>query len=125
MHLQASRAPQHETPFFTAPYTPTPTPVTHDEPQAPPHYDPATNTITFASPTVQREADAPPEPESPPAVTDSVQAAAPVTTAAPDASHTSVEDLVNRLYDPLAARLRAELWMDRERAGLLMDLDRR
>ena len=30
----------------------------------------------------------------------------------------------NRLYDPLAARLRAELWLDRERAGVLMDLGR-
>jgi hypothetical protein len=32
--------------------------------------------------------------------------------------------LVNRLYDPLAARLRAELWLDRERAGVLMNLHR-
>ena len=35
-----------------------------------------------------------------------------------------VDELVNRLYDPLAARLRAELWLDRERAGVLMDLGR-
>jgi hypothetical protein len=37
---------------------------------------------------------------------------------------TDVDDLVSKLFDPLAARLRAELWLDRGRAGVLMDLQR-
>lgn len=50
--------------------------------------------------------------------------------AAPAAAHgaapspADVDALVGRLYEPLAARLRAELWLDRERAGALMDLHR-
>ena len=87
------------------------------------NYDPGTNTITFASPTVQREPEAAPPPEPAPA-------AAPASTTstaqagAGSAPGGDVEELVNKLYDPLAARLRAELWLDRERAGVLMDLGR-
>ena len=93
-----------------------------------PSYDPSTNTITFASPTVQREPEAAPPPESAPAA-----AQAPSTPSGPAPSGPAaagpagggdVEELVNKLYDPLAARLRAELWLDRERAGVLMDLGR-
>jgi hypothetical protein len=93
-----------------------------------PSYDPSTNTITFASPTVQREPEAAPPPESEPAA-----AQAPSTPSGPAPSGPAaagpagggdVEELVNKLYDPLAARLRAELWLDRERAGVLMDLGR-
>jgi hypothetical protein len=85
-----------------------------------PSYDLGTNTITFASPVVQRAA------ETPSAAT---PAAASVAGAAPAAAAGhggggDVDELVNRLYDPLAARLRAELWLDRERAGVLMDLYR-
>ncbi|MGV9712393.1 hypothetical protein ACWDTI_17225 [Gordonia sp. NPDC003424] len=32
-----------------------------------------------------------------------------------------LEELARRLYEPLSARLRAELWLDRERAGILTD----
>lgn len=35
-----------------------------------------------------------------------------------------IDELARRLFDPLVARLRAELWLDRERAGLLTDLHR-
>jgi hypothetical protein len=35
-----------------------------------------------------------------------------------------IDDLARRLYDPLAARLKAELRLDRERAGLITDLRR-
>ena len=35
-----------------------------------------------------------------------------------------IEELARRLFDPLSARLRAELWLDRERAGLIADLRR-
>ena len=87
-------------------------------------YDATANTITFSSPTVQRE------PEAAPASPEPAPAAAPAATmmsapAAPGpAAAGDVDELVNRLYDPLAARLRAELWLDRERAGVLMDLGR-
>ena len=38
---------------------------------------------------------------------------------------TDVQELVNHLYDPLAARLRAELWLDRgTRLVFLMNLHR-
>jgi hypothetical protein len=93
-----------------------------------PSYDPSTNTIMFASPTVQREPEAAPPPESV-----SAAAQAPSTPSGPapsgpaaasPAGGVDVEELVNKLYDPLAARLRAELWLDRERAGVLMDLGR-
>ncbi len=36
----------------------------------------------------------------------------------------STDELVRRLFDPLAARLKAELRLDRERAGLITDLRR-
>jgi hypothetical protein len=94
-------------------------------------YDATTNTITFASPSmpsIQRAT------EEPAPVTDTAApvAAAPAPTSAPTASGsgtpgaagTDVDELVNRVYDALAARLRAELWLDRERAGTLMDLGR-
>lgn len=86
------------------------------------HYDAATNTISFAEPTIQRAADgqAPSEAPSVPVSPPTSMTVAPSTT--PPA--TDVDELVNRLYDPLAARLRAELWQDRERAGVLMDLGR-
>jgi hypothetical protein len=93
-----------------------------------PSYDPSTNTVTFASSTVQREPEAAPPPESPPAApqapgTPSGPAPSGPAAASP-AGGGDVEELVNKLYDPLAARLRAELWLDRERAGVLMDLGR-
>lgn len=64
-------------------------------------------------------ADAPPPPEvaEPPAVQ-----TAPATTAAPPPAGTpgaDLDEMARRLYEPLAARLRAELWLDRERAGAL------
>jgi hypothetical protein len=45
--------------------------------------------------------------------------------AAPAASGTKpadLDELARRLYEPLTARLRAELWLDRERAGVTSDL---
>jgi hypothetical protein len=90
------------------------------------HYDTATNTITFGAPTIQRAPDSTPpaeaSTETPPvsASPSTALSVAPATTSA----EPNVDELVNRLYDPLAARLRAELWLDRERAGVLMDLGR-
>jgi hypothetical protein len=104
----------------------------------PPHYsrDLTTNTITFSSPTVQREAESAPAADPAPDTTAPEPAAAPasaapavsiasaVTAAAAGGKELDVDNLVSSIYDTLAARLRAELWQDRERAGVLMDLGR-
>ena len=77
--------------------------------------------------TVSREAaDAAEPPVATPADTSVVQrATAPAPApAAAGAGPTDVEELARRLFDPLAARLKAELWLDRERAGLVTDLRR-
>jgi hypothetical protein len=102
-------------------------PRRHDEP-------PAVPTMTFDAPTAQREVESAPDPipiaqtiseHSLAEQTPSVQAApAPASAAAPAPAPTDVDELVGRLYEPLAARLRAELWLDRERAGALMNLHR-
>ncbi|QGN34973.1 hypothetical protein [Microlunatus sp. Gsoil 973] len=34
----------------------------------------------------------------------------------------SVDELARRLFEPLSARIKAELWLDRERAGLITDV---
>ncbi|MBN3453246.1 hypothetical protein JNN96_04360 [Mycobacterium sp. DSM 3803] len=102
-----------------------------DEPSH--HYDADTNTITFDTAHIQRDTDdtapapaaeaaPPPPPESAAAVAAAPAAAAAAGAAAPGG--TNVDELLNKLYDPLVARLRAELWLDRERAGMLMDLGR-
>jgi hypothetical protein len=36
----------------------------------------------------------------------------------------ALDELVRRLFDPLSARLKDELRLDRERAGLISDLRR-
>lgn len=81
-------------------------------------------------PGVQREApeSTPDEPAPvPPSSDASATGGAPgltggaaATTAAASAAgpSTDVEELARRLYEPLSARLRAELWLDRERAGV-------
>jgi hypothetical protein len=89
-----------------------------------PSYDSSTNTIAFSSPTVQREPEAAPQSPEPAPAAASAATTIPAAAAAGPAPGQDVDELVNRLYDPLAARLRAELWLDRERAGVLMDLGR-
>jgi 3-oxoacyl-ACP reductase-like protein len=58
------------------------------------------------------------------------EAAADTSSAAPSASSAppaagakppDLDELARRLYEPLTARLRAELWLDRERAGVMSD----
>ena len=61
---------------------------------------------------VQRAAD-----DSPPATVTPGTAAAPSQSGATD----NVDELARRLFPPLSARLKAELWLDRERAGLITD----
>jgi hypothetical protein len=61
-----------------------------------------------------------PEPTPPPAA----GAAAATAGAAPTAGAAAadLDEMARRLFEPLSARLRAELWLDRERAGLVTDL---
>jgi hypothetical protein len=103
----------------------------------------AMTTITFNSPVVQRESEGEASAAAPAGGSDAptgesanttpaAGGAAPAAAAAATqgggggtgAGGTNVGELVNQLYDPLAARLRAELWLDRERAGVLMNLQR-
>jgi hypothetical protein len=50
-----------------------------------------------------------------------VEAAQPEAPAQP-ASGQNAEELLRKLYDPLLRRLKADLWLDRERRGALTDL---
>lgn len=87
--------------------------------------------VSFEQHSVQRDAE-PSESSGAATEPDPSQAsvtAAPAAPVAPQAAAGeaapaggNIDELVNRLYDPLAARLRSELWLDRERAGALMDL---
>jgi len=65
---------------------------------------------------VQRE----PAPTSSPSTTPSAPPAGAAGATAP--SGAELDEMARRLYEPLTARLRAELWQDRERSGLLTDL---
>jgi hypothetical protein len=69
-----------------------------------------------ASAPVQRE----PAPGGPAAATaTSTTPSGPV--AAGAAGSVNTDELATRLYEPLVARIKAELWLDRERAGVLTD----
>jgi hypothetical protein len=75
--------------------------------------------------TVQlQSAEEPTPPPSEPAADTS--SAPPATTSAPlqgaGASSVELDEMARRLYEPLTARLRAELWLDRERAGVTSDV---
>src|SRR5207244_11595953 len=72
----------------------------------------------FAQPTL----DAPPAPTSGFGGSPAVAAAG--ADHAPGAAHSEgeLDDLAHRLYDPFRSRLRLELLIDRERAGLITDL---
>ena len=68
---------------------------------------------------------APPEdspPPTPPALPDpaSTISAAGTTSEPKD----DLDEMARKLFEPLSARLRAELWLDRERAGLITDVRR-
>ncbi|TFV61596.1 hypothetical protein E4P42_01515 [Mycobacterium sp. PS03-16] len=85
--------------------------------------------VSFAPAQVQREAEETGEsdaPAAPPAAQDAAPTSAAAVPPAPSPAPAgpNIDELVNRLYDPLAARLRSELWLDRERAGALMDVRR-
>jgi hypothetical protein len=61
--------------------------------------------------SVQREGEAPPT--STPAPIGAPAAGAP--------AGADLDEMARRLFEPLSARLRAEFWLDRERAGLMTD----
>ncbi|WP_156213686.1 hypothetical protein [Lentzea aerocolonigenes] len=103
----ATPAPAHAQP-------PVPLPVAVP-PAVPPTPEPAPVVARVAepesspSPPAQRaeaEAEAEAEPEKP----------------APQPQAQNPEELLRKLYDPLLRRLKADLWLDRERRGALTDL---
>jgi hypothetical protein len=49
-------------------------------------------------------------------------APAPALGAAAVPAAADLDEMARRLFEPLSARIRAELWLDRERAGLMTDL---
>jgi hypothetical protein len=70
-----------------------------------------------AAPTVQQQVET-----ASPAPAATAPAAAPA--GAPPtagAAAADLDEMARRLFEPLSARLRAELWLDRERAGLVTD----
>jgi hypothetical protein len=94
------------------------------------HHESGSTTVTFGSVTAQPDIDsgsptvAQAVAEPAPSV---VQESAPVSPPQTEPAAPAPEDpteLVNRIYDTLAARLRSELWLDRERAGVLLDVQR-
>lgn len=72
------------------------------------------------------EAEPPAEPAVPapsePAAAPGAPAAAGTAGAVAAAGGGNIDELARRLYEPLAARLREELWLDRERAGWMTEL---
>lgn len=82
----------------------------------PPGSDPR---ASAGEPSVQRQDDAAPATPSSAVV---ASAAAPPPT--PGTPALDLDDLARRLIEPLSARLKTELWLDRERAGIVTDLRR-
>lgn len=84
----------------------------------------------FTELVIQRQSeDDAPVPESPAPPTGGTTESATAAPQAPSApmvlpSGRDLDELAERLYEPLSARLRAELWLDRERSGLMVDLRR-
>jgi hypothetical protein len=76
------------------------------------------------APAVQRVDDVVPELEGAPSAPGPTTAAPGGTPGTPPASSGTpdMDELARRLFDPLSARLRAELRLDRERAGISTDL---
>jgi hypothetical protein len=79
----------------------------------------ADSTPTAPAPgvSVQREGEAPPP--STPAPAGAPAGGAPGAGGAPAGA--DLDEMARRLFEPLSARLRAEFWLDRERAGLMTD----
>ncbi|HEY5835588.1 hypothetical protein [Streptomyces sp.] len=82
---------------------------------------PAPAPESAAPPTVQREADATPAPEPAPAPVPATAPPPSPAPAPPQGHPENTDELVRRLIAPLSRLLRAELRLDRERAGLRLD----
>jgi hypothetical protein len=82
-----------------------------EPPTSPPSEQP-----TAAAAAEPPAATAAPPPAAAPAAVAAGASAAPAGPSAAD-----LDEMARRLYEPLSARLRAELWLDRERAGLVTD----
>jgi hypothetical protein len=68
-------------------------------------------------------ADDAPAPSAPPSESPAAPSASSAAPPAPaGAAPTDLDEMARRLYEPLSARLRAELWLDRERAGVMSDV---
>lgn len=89
--------------------------------------------VIFSSPTISsgqvQRADITssqqPAPSSAPSSAGSHAVTAPTGVAGPAGGAVpDLDELARRLFDPLSARLKTELWLDRERAGLITDLRR-
>jgi hypothetical protein len=78
----------------------------------------------FTSVQLQSAGDSGPPASEP--TTESAPSAPPTSSSAPPAAAgpkpADLDELARRLYEPLTARLRAELWLDRERAGVPGDV---
>jgi len=89
----------------------------------------ADGSVVFSPPAVPPSAASvqrlgpPASPAPPPPAAPTVQLVPepPAAAAEPEMGADELNELADRLYDPLLWRLRAELWFDRERAGLLAD----
>ena len=75
------------------------------------------DTATSVTPSVETTVQTVQSSDSPAPTASPAPEAAPATPTAEQ-----LEEMARRLYEPMASRIRAELWQDRERAGLLTDL---
>ena len=104
-----------------------------EQPAAEAEEHPGYTTIQLQTDAEPAAAGPPPgEPTTAPAAELPVETAAPAPATAPAASPggapptagaaaAELDEMARRLFEPLSARLRAELWLDRERAGLVTD----
>lgn len=70
------------------------------------------------TPVAQRQDD---DATTPPPMPDPLPMPPPAAPAADQQAGADIDEMARRLFEPLSARLRAELWLDRERVGLVTD----
>jgi hypothetical protein len=75
----------------------------------------------FTSVQLQSADEATPTPLAPAASADTASTPPISPSAVPPTAVDDLEELARQLYEPLSARLKAELWLDRERAGVMSD----
>jgi hypothetical protein len=102
-------------PVAAGPVSAGPAPGARTEPAAVQRFDPPSDVLDPAPPSPEAASPSVVAPAPGPAT-----AAAGPGAAAPGAA--DLDELVRRLFDPLSARLKDELRLDRERAGLVTDV---